>query len=140
MPCLKIENMKNLSVNLKHPIIEERDSSFNDEMLKNIEAMNHLNNQSQKILKITACDFCMYRGEIMCFDRQNRANKNLCDKIRLFNTGKRIANERALALYEQELRRFKRILNVVSKDGTGSELISVRDSLADFEKALKDDK
>ena|GEM_PF-4082069 len=89
---------------------------------------------------MTACDFCMYRGEIMCFDRQNRANKNLCDKIRLFNTGKRIANERALALYEQELRRFKRILNVVSKEGTGSELISLRDSLADFEKALEDDK
>ena len=140
MPCLKIENMKNLSVNLKHPIIEERDSSFNDETLKNIEAMNRLNNQSQKILKITACDFCMYRGETMCFAGQNLANKNLCESVRLFNKGKRIANERALALYERELRRLKRILNVVSKDGTGGKLISVGGSLADFEKALKDDK
>lgn len=132
--------MKNLSVNLKHPIIEERDSSFNDETLKNIEAMNRLNNQSQKILKITACDFCMYRGETMCFAGQNLANKNLCESVRLFNKGKRIANERALALYERELRRLKRILNVVSKDGTGGKLISVGGSLADFEKALKDDK
>lgn len=75
----------------------------------------------------------------MCFAGQNLANKNLCESVRLFNKGKRIANERALALYERELRRFKKMLNVVSKDGTGSELISVRDSLADFEKALKDD-
>lgn len=86
---------------------------------------------------MTACDFCRL---LPCWFEQKHVDKNLCDKIRLFNTGKRIANERALALYEQELRRFKRILNVVSKDGTGSELISVRDSLADFEKALKDDK
>lgn len=140
MPCLKIENMKNLSAKLKHPIIEERDSSFNDETLKNIEAMNHLNTPSQKILKITACDFCMYRGETMCFAGQNLENKNLCESVRLFNKGKRIANERALAIYERELRRFKRILNVVSKDGTGGELISVGGSLADFEKALEDDR
>lgn len=130
--------MKNLSAKLIHPIIEERDSSFNDETLKNIEAMNRLNNQSQKILKITACDFCMYRGETMCFAGQNLANKNLCESVRLFNKGKRIANERALALYERELRRFKKMLNVVSKDGTGGKLISVGGSLADFEKALKD--
>lgn len=76
----------------------------------------------------------------MCFAGQDLANKNLCDRIRLFNTGKRIANERALALYERELRRFKKILNVVSKDGTGGELISVGGSLVDFKKALEDDK
>ncbi len=75
----------------------------------------------------------------MCFAGQDLANKNLCNRIRLFNTGKRIANERALALYEQELRRFKKILNVVSKDGTGGEFISVDSSLADFKKALEDD-
>ena len=76
----------------------------------------------------------------MCFAGQDLTNKNLCDRIRLFNTGKRIANERALALYEQELRRFKKILDVVSKDGTGGKLISVGSSLADFKKALEDDK
>lgn len=75
----------------------------------------------------------------MCFAGQNLANKNLCESVRLFNKGKRIANERALALYERELRRFKKILNVVSKDGTGGELISVGDSLAAFKKALEDD-
>jgi hypothetical protein len=35
---------------------------------------------------------------------------------------------------------FKKILNVVSKDGTGGELISVGGSLVDFKKALEDDK
>lgn len=129
--------MKNLSVKLKHPIIEERDSSFNDETFKNIEAMNRLNNQSQKILKITACDFCRL---LPCWFEQKHVDKDFYDRFRLFDTSKRIANARALALYEQELRRFKRILNVVSKDGTGSKLISVGGSLADFEKALKDDK
>lgn len=89
---------------------------------------------------MTACDFCTFQGETMCFAGQDLTNKNLCDRIRLFNTGKRIANERALALYEQELRRFKKILNVVSKDGTGGKLISVGSSLADFKKALEDDK
>ena len=76
----------------------------------------------------------------MCMAGQDLANKNLCDRIWLFNTGKRIANERALALYEQELRQFKRLLNSVSKDGTGGELISVGGSLAAFKKALEDDK
>ena len=76
----------------------------------------------------------------MCMAGPDIANKNLCDRIRLFNTGKRIANERALALYDKELRRFKRLLNSVSKDGTGGELISVGGRLADFKKALEDDK
>lgn len=76
----------------------------------------------------------------MCYAGQDLAYKNLCDRIRLFNTGKRIANERALALYEQELRRFRKLLNLVSPDGTGGEFISVDSSLADFEKALEDDK
>lgn len=112
-----------------------------DKLLAEIKtAQKFPNNQSQKILKITACDFCMYRGETMCFAGQNLANKNLCESVRLFNKGKRIANERALALYERELRRFKKMLNVVSEDGTGGKLISVGGSLADFEKALKDDK
>ena len=132
--------MKNLSAKLIHPIIEERDKSFNDETLKNIEAMNHLNTPSQKILKITACDFCMYRGEAMCFAGHNLANKNLCESVRLFNKGKRLANERALTLYERELRRFKRLLNEVSSDKMGGKLISVGGSLADFEKALEDDR
>lgn len=35
---------------------------------------------------------------------------------------------------------FKKILNVVSKDGTGGELISVDSSLVDFKKALEDDR
>lgn len=128
--------MKNLSDKLKHPIIEERDSSFNDETLKNIEAMNHLNNQAQKILKKTACDFCR---EPWCWFEKKHVSKGFCDKLKLFNTGKRIANERALALYEQELRRFKKILNAFSKDGTGGELISVGGSLADFKKALENE-
>lgn len=89
--------------------------------------------------KKTACDFCMYRGEVMCMAGQNLANKNLCDRIRLFNTGKRIARERALALYERELRQFKRLLNSVSKDGTGGELISVGGRLAAFKKALENE-
>ena len=89
---------------------------------------------------MTACDYCNTISISSCFFKKLNMKKNLCGRLRLFELGKKKANERALALYEQELRRFKRILNVVSKDGTGSELISVRDSLADFEKALKDDK
>lgn len=76
----------------------------------------------------------------MCIAGQDLANKNLCDRIRLFNTGKRIANERALALYERELRQFKNLLNAVSKDGTGGKIISVGGSIAAFKKALEDDK
>lgn len=76
----------------------------------------------------------------MCFAGPDLANKNLCDRIRLFNTGKRIANERALALYDRELRRFKKLLNLVSPDGTGGEFISVDSDLAYFKKALEDDK
>lgn len=85
----------------------------------------------------TACDFCRL---LPCWFEKKHVNKGFCDRLRLFDTGKRIANERALALYEQELRRFKKILNAVSKDGTGGELISVGSSLADFKKALEDDK
>lgn len=129
--------MKNLSGKLKHPIIEERNSSFNDETLKDIEAINHLNNQSQKILTKTACDFCR---EPWCWFEKKHVNKGFCDKLRLFNTGKRVANERALVLYEQELRQFKNLLNAVSKDGTGGDLISVGGSIAAFKKALEDDK
>lgn len=75
----------------------------------------------------------------MCIAGQDLANKNLCDRIRLFNTGKRIANERALALYERELRQFKNLLNAVSKDGTGGKIISVGGSIAAFKKALEED-
>lgn len=128
--------MKNLSDNLKHPIIEERDSSVNDEMLKIIEARNHLNNQSQKILKKTACDFCRL---LPCWFEQKHVDKDFCDRFRLFDTSKRIANARALALYERELRQFKRLLNEVSSDKMGGKLISVGGSLAAFKKALEDD-
>lgn len=85
----------------------------------------------------TACDFCRL---LPCWFEKKHVNKGFCDRFKLFNTGKRIANERALALYEQELRRFKKILNVVSKDGTGGELISVGGRLAAFKKALEDDR
>ena len=71
--------------------------------------------------------------------KKKHVNKGFCDKIRIFDTSKRIENARALALYERELRRFKKMLNVVSKDGTGGDLISVGGSLADFKKALEDD-
>lgn len=109
-----------------------------DELLAEIKTSQKFpNNQSQKILKKTACDFCR---EPWCWFEKKHVNKGFCDKFKLFDTGKRIANERALALYEQELRRFKKILNVVSKDGTGGELISVGGSLVDFKKALEDDK
>lgn len=108
-----------------------------DKLLAEIKtAQKFQNNQKQKILTKTACDFCR---EPWCWFEKKHVNKGFCDKLRLFNTGKRIANERALALYEQELRRFKKILNVVSKDGTGGEFISVDSSLADFKKALEDD-
>lgn len=128
--------MKNLSDKLKHPIIEEiRESSFNDETIKIIEARNHQNNQSQKIRKETACDFCRL---LPCWFEQKHVGKDFCDRFRLFDTSKRIANARALALYERELRRFKRLLNSVSKDGTGGDLISVGGSLAAFKKALED--
>lgn len=49
------------------------------------------------------------------------------------------ANERALALYERELRQFKNLLNAVSKDGTGGKIISVGGSIAAFKKALEED-
>ena len=48
-----------------------------------------------------------------------------------------IADARALALYEREVRQFKNLLNAVSKDGTGGDLISVGGSLAAFKKALE---
>lgn len=85
---------------------------------------------------MTACDFCRL---LPCWFEKKHVDKDFCDRFRLFDTSKRIANERALALYERELRRFKRLLNSVSKDGTGGELISVGGSLAAFKKALEDD-
>lgn len=70
----------------------------------------------------------------------HKLDKNACFRVRCFELGKRKANERALALYERELRQFKRLLNEVSSDKMGGELISVGGSLADFKKALEDDK
>lgn len=40
---------------------------------------------------------------------------------------------------QDKLRRFKRLLNSVSKDGTGGELISVGGRLAAFKKALENE-
>lgn len=70
----------------------------------------------------------------------HKLDKNACFRVRCFEQGKRKANERALALYERELRQFKRVLNEVSSDKTAGELISVSDRLAAFKKALEDDK
>ena len=86
---------------------------------------------------MTACDFCNIDW---CGYEVHKLDKNACFRIRNFELGKKKANERALALYERELRQFKRLLNSVSKDGTGGELISVGGSLAAFKKALEDDK
>lgn len=69
----------------------------------------------------------------------HKLDKNACFRVRCFEQGRRKANERALALYERELRQFKRVLNEVSSDKTAGELISVSDSLAAFKKALEDD-
>lgn len=67
----------------------------------------------------------------------HKLDKNACFRVRCFEQGKRKANERALALYERKLRQFKRLLNAVSKDGIGGDLISVGGSLAAFRKALE---
>lgn len=67
----------------------------------------------------------------------HKLDKNACFRVRCFEQGKRKANERALALYERKLRHFKRLLNAVSKDGIGGDLISVGGSLAAFRKALE---
>lgn len=91
---------------------------------------------------MTACDYCNTISISSCSFKNLNINmkKNLCSRLRFFELGKKKANERALALYERELRQFKRLLNEVSSDKMGGKLISVRDSLADFEKALEDDK
>lgn len=143
-PALKSKSMDTKQSQLfgdkfKHQaVIEEtKDSPFSDETFKSIKDRVCLNNQPKSIRKETACDFCR---EAWCWFEKKHVNKSFCDKLKLFNTGKRIANERALALYERELRQFKRLLNSVSKDGTGGELISVGGSLAAFKKALEDDK
>ena len=68
-----------------------------------------------------------------------KLDKNACFRVRCFEQGKRKANERALALYEQELRQFKRLLNKVSSNKTGGKLISVGGSLAAFKKELQKD-
>lgn len=109
-----------------------------DKLLAEIKtAQKFQNNQKQKILTKTACDFCR---EPWCWFEKKHVNKGFCDKLRLFNTGRRKANERALALYEREVRQFKNLLNAVSKDGTGGKIISVGGSIAAFKKALEDDK
>ena len=106
-----------------------------DKLLAEIKtAQKFQNNQKQKILTKTACDFCR---EPWCWFERKHVNKGFCDKLRLFDIGERIANARALALYEREVRLFKNLLNAVSKDGTGGDLISVGDSLAAFKKALE---
>lgn len=100
-----------------------------------------LNNEFEKakslqhVRRETACDFCRL---LPCWFEKKHVDKDFCDRRRLFDTSKRIANARALALYERELRQFKRLLNSVSKDGTGGDLISVGGSLAAFKKALED--
>lgn len=86
---------------------------------------------------MTACDFCNINW---CGYGVFKLDKNACFRVRCFEQGKRKANERALALYERELRQFKRLLNEVSSDKMGGKLISVGGSLAAFKKALEDDK
>ena len=86
---------------------------------------------------MTACDFCNIDW---CGYEVHKLDKDACFRVRCFEQGKRKANERALALYERELRQFKNLLNAVSKDGTGGKIISVGGSLAAFKKALEDDK
>lgn len=89
-----------------------------------------------KIVNImTACDFCNIDW---CGYEANKLDKNACFRVRNFELGKKKANERALALYERELRQFKRLLNEVSSDKMGGKLISVGGSLAAFKKALED--
>lgn len=66
----------------------------------------------------------------------HKLDKNACFRVRCFEQGRRKANERALALYERELRQFKRVLNEVSSDKTAGELISVSGSLAAFKKSV----
>lgn len=106
-----------------------------DKLLAEIKtAKKFQNNQKQKILTKTACDFCR---EPWCWFERKHVNKGFCDKLRLFDISERIANARALALYEREVRQFKNLLNAVSKDGTGGDLISVGGSLAAFKKALE---
>lgn len=101
-----------------------------------------LNNEFEKAKSLqhvrmeTACDFCRL---LPCWFEKKHVDKDFCDRLRLFDTSKRIANERALALYERELRQFKRLLNEVSSDKMGGKLISVGGSLAAFKKALEDE-
>lgn len=85
---------------------------------------------------MTACDFCNIDG---CGYEAHKLDKNACFRVRNFELGKKKANERALALYERELRQFKRLLNEVSSGKMGGKLISVGGSLAAFKKALEDD-
>lgn len=109
-----------------------------DKLLAEIKtAQKFQNNQKQKILTKTACDFCNIDW---CGYEVYKLDKNACFRVRCFEQGRRKANERALALYERELRQFKNLLNAVSKDGTGGKIISVGGSLAAFKKALEDDK
>lgn len=84
---------------------------------------------------MTACDFCNIHW---CGYEVNKLDKNACFRVRNFELGKKKANEKALALYERELRQFKRLLNEVSSDKMGGKLISVGGSLAAFKKALED--
>ena len=100
-------------------------------------AQKFQNNQKQKILTKTAGDFCNIDW---CGYEVHKLDKNACFRVRCFEQGRRKANERALALYERELRQFKRVLNEVSSDKTGGDLISVGGSIAAFKKALEDDK
>lgn len=85
---------------------------------------------------MTACDFCNIDW---CGYEVLKLDKNACFRVRNFELGKKKANERALALYERELRQFKRLLNEVSSDKMGGKLISVGGSLAAFKKALEDE-
>lgn len=87
---------------------------------------------------MTACDYCNTISISSCFFEQLNMKKNLCSRLMLFELGKKKANEKALALYERELRQFKRLLNEVSSDKMGGKLISVGGSLAAFKKALED--
>lgn len=89
---------------------------------------------------MTACDYCNTISISSCFFKKLNMKKNLCSRLRLFEFGKKKANEKALALYERELRQFKHLLNEVSSDKMGGKLISVGGSLAAFKIALENDK
>lgn len=69
-------------------------------------------------------------------------NKELQDKLRKFPDDMEVKIEVDEYFYAKCASPYKvqRLLNSVSKDGTGGELISVGGRLAAFKKALEDDK